>query len=232
MRAGNAQLCATTALSHVEQQDPHALTGAIELARHLIGRKHDRLAAPEINEDAAVFDAGHPPNQQLTLVFNEVGEDFQPLGIPERLLHRLASLLRRDSSEVRRGDVDLKDLPKLHGFVVAAGFGQRDLVNVIGDDFDHGFVGVHSRIAGFRVNLNIDIVEVAVVVLKGRGDGCAQGINDRIDLNALLVGKLLQRQHEVTAHGIASSGRVDRFPPPGKGRTLARPWQTVRLSVV
>ena len=100
-------------------------------------------------------------------MLDEVRIQLTPFGVAQGLLHRLAGLPRGDAPEIRRRDVDLKDLAELHGVVVALGLCERDLVNIVGHSFNHGLVGIHGRVPRIGINLDVDVVVVAVVVLEG-----------------------------------------------------------------
>jgi hypothetical protein len=146
--------------AHVEEIGADAVAGTEGLARNKLVAADDRLAAAEIDDHVAVFDALDRAVHDLAdavLVFLVLAV---ALGVAHLLHDHLLGRLRRDAAEIegRQGVGD--HVAHLGRRVVAgAGLGQGDLAGIVLHRavLDHEEVPRQAQLAGLGIDFRMDV---------------------------------------------------------------------------
>ena len=190
MRARQEDLRAARFAAHVEEIGADAVAGAEGFARDHFVAAHDRLAAAEIGDHVAVFDALDDAVDDFAdavLVFLVLAV---ALGVAHLLHDDLLGRLRRDAAEIE-GRQGLGDgVADLGRRVALARLRQGDLAGIVLDRrvVDHEQVARQAQLAGLAVDLGVDVGLGAVARARRLGDG----VRHRVE-HDLLVDHLLAR---------------------------------------
>ena len=133
MRARQEDLRAALLAPHVVDIGADAVAILEVLARDQLVAADDRLAAAEVDDDVAVFDALHRAVDDLADAVLVLVELAVALGLAHLLHDHLLGRLRGDAAEIHRRQLLGDEVADLGVGVALAGRGQRDLAAVILD---------------------------------------------------------------------------------------------------
>ena len=150
MGARQEDLRAALLAAHVVDIGADAVAILEVLARDQLVAADDRLAAAEIDDDVAVFDALDRAVDDLAdavLVFVVLAV---ALGLAHLLHDDLLGRLRGDAAEIHRRQLLGDEVADLGVRVALARRGQRDLAAVVLDRLDHFHQPLQLHLAGLR----------------------------------------------------------------------------------
>ena len=232
MRARQEDLRAARFAAHVEQIGADAVAGTEGLARDQLVAAHDGLAAAEIDDHVAVFDALDDAVDDLAdaiLVFLVLPV---ALGVAHFLDDDLLGRLRRDAAEIERRQGLGDGVAFLGGRVALARFRQGDLAGIVLERrvVDHQQVARQAELAGLAVDLGVDVGLGAVARARRLGDGVGHRVEDDLLVDHLLAGDRvgdLQKFKPVGADSHGSYSFVDV-----SASAAARLWRRLDAGVV
>ena len=158
------------------------------LARQHFVAAHDRLAAAEIDDDVAVFDALDDAVDDVAdavLVFLVLAV---ALGLAHLLHDHLLGRLRGDAAVFERRQRVGDGVADLRGRIALARVLEADLVRRVLDRLDHQHVAREPQLAGLRVDLGVHVGLGAVARARRLGDRVLHRGDDDAAVDRLLAG--------------------------------------------
>ncbi len=188
MGARQENLRAALLAAHVVDIGANAVAIFVGLARNQFVAADDRLAAAEIDDDVAVFDALDRAVDDLAdavLVFVVLAV---ALGLAHLLHDHLLGRLGGDAAEVHRRKLLGDEVAGLGVGIALARVLDRDLARAFLDVLDHLEQALQLHLAGLRVDVGADVGLLAVA----RARRLLDGVGHRVD-DDRLVDRLLAR---------------------------------------
>src|SRR5438552_1853052 len=184
--------------AHLEDDDLARLTGEVALVGGLLRARQDRgRTAVELHDRGARLEVADLRVDDVALAVRVLGEHLLALGLPQRLLDDLLRGLRADPSERGRRLFEGDDLAELRVGLDLLGGVELDLDLRILDLLDHRLQEVDLERARLDVDLDVDVLLIAVSALDRPGDDVA----DDLLGEALLGGELRETGDELSVHG-------------------------------
>ena len=204
------------------------VTGAIGLPRHLLANGQDRLGAAEIDDDVLALEAAHNARDQLALAVDVLTVDVVTLRLSDTLGDNLLGGLGGDPAEAAPLTLELKNvtvaLVLLTGLLgvlgqvedlkqklvaelrlkpVLFGLFEGDLVVRVDDLFGdpNDLEELYSTL--FDVVLSLDFALDSEHLLRGLKDGLLQGLLQRIAIDPLILGDLIDDVIEIEFHSLS-----------------------------
>src|SRR2546425_4476084 len=181
----------------LEHHDLARLPREVPFVRSLLGARQDRgRPAVELHDRRARVEVADLGVDDVALAVGVFGEDLLALGFAERLLDHLLCRLRADPSERGGGLLERDHVAELSVRLDLFRRIELDLDLGILDLLDDGLEQEHLEGAGLDVDLDVDVLLIAVGALDGPGDDVA----DDLLGEALFGGELRETGHELSVH--------------------------------
>ena len=225
VRARQDDLRAARGAIDVDDVRDEAIARAVRLAGHLLARRQDRLGLAEVDDDVAALEAAHDARHELALAILELVIDHVALRLAEALDDDLLGGLRGNAAEAEGRRLEAEQLRVL--LVVLDGLIdilwpiedlEEQLVTDVGLEptlarrldgdvaarhLDLGDHVVHEKEidpAGLGVVARLELVLLAEGLLGGGEDRLLEGLDDRLLVDSLVLGHLIQDEVEISLH--------------------------------
>ena len=190
-----------------------AIAGAEDFARDELVAPHDGLAAAEVDDDVAVFDALDGAVDDLADAVLELVELAVALGFAHLLHDHLLGTLRADAPEVDRVDLLLDDVAGLDAGPFLERVGQLDLalrkLELFAVVLQHRPASERLITAGLAIDRHPDVGLIAVLLLGSRSQRGFERLVDDVLVDTLLVGDHIGHQQNVLVHDSPSAVRME-----------------------
>src|SRR4051812_8550977 len=187
MGAGEEDLRAAGLAADVEDVGPDAVAVAEYFARQHLVATDDGLAAAEIDDHAAIFDALDDTVDDVADAVLEFHILPVALGFAHLLHDHLLGGLRGDAAIFQRRQGVGDGVADLGTGIGALRIYQRDLVGMVFDRVDHQHVARQPQLALLRVDLGVNIGLAAVTGPRRLGDGILHRRDDDAAVDRFLA---------------------------------------------
>ena len=177
VRAAHDDLRSAKRPTDLEHHDLARLPREVPFVRSLLGARQDRRRpAVELHDRRAGVEVADLGVDDVALAVGVLGEDLIALGFAERLLDHLLCRLGADPSERGGGLLERDHVAELSVRLDLFRRVELDLDLGILDLLDDGLEQEHLEGAGLDVDLDVDVLFIAVGALDGPGDDVADDL--------------------------------------------------------